>query len=134
MPGLQVEFDETTGLPSRIATTEPAAELAPPEPTPEDAVRKFIDTRGDLWALDGGDVGTVQVVSVSRRGLRTVRLVQQVDGVEVFGSEVTVAVTSDNAVASVAGQLFPGAAEAAPRARGRWTPPPRRRSRVPPQT
>ena len=34
VPGLQVEFDETTGLPSRIATTEPAAELAPPEPTP----------------------------------------------------------------------------------------------------
>jgi len=118
VPGLQVELDDTTGLPSRIATTEPAAELAPAEPTPEDAIRKLIGTRGALWALDEEDADTVQVVSVSRRGLRTVRLVQQVDGVEVFGSGVTVAVTPDNAVTSVAGQLFPGAASAAPRAKG----------------
>ena len=52
------------------------------------------------------------VTSVSGTRLRTAHLVQRVDGVEVFNSDVTAAISADNEVLTVAGQFFPGAAEA----------------------
>ena len=49
---------------------------------------------------------------MSRRGLQTVDLIQRVDGAEVFNSDITAAIGADNQLISVAGQLFPGTAEA----------------------
>jgi extracellular elastinolytic metalloproteinase len=108
--------------------------------TAEGAVTEFIRNRGDLWNLTDDDVSTIEVVSVSRpatepaaaarpkRGsakstsrakpestfdlgnLRTVNLIQRVEGKEVFNSDVTAAVNADNEVISVSGQFFPGTA------------------------
>ena len=58
------------------------------------------------------------------------QLVQRVDGVEVFNSDVTAAVSPANEVISVAGQFFPGAASAQESRRGQRDQSPRRRSRV----
>ena len=111
VPDLAVDLDEATQLPVRIASRQPQARLSEgQEGSPEQAVRNFLQNRHDLWNLAPEDVATVEVLSVSRQVLPTVRLIQRVEGVEVFNSEVRAAVTPDNRVISVAGQFFPGAA------------------------
>jgi len=112
-----VDYDEATRLPNFVASRDPAARLSTaPADSPEDAVTQFIQDRGDLWNLTPEDAATADVVSVSRRGLSTVNLIQRVEGKEVFNSDVTAAVSPDNEVISVSGQFFPGAAEASQRA------------------
>lgn len=108
VPGLVVDEDETTQLPHRIVSRRPGTSLSEPSPNEEVAVDRFLHNRGDLWNLTGADVDAVEVRSVSRTGLKTVRLVQRVDGVEVFDSEVAVALNPANEVLSVVGQFFPG--------------------------
>ncbi|MGK5110692.1 MULTISPECIES: M36 family metallopeptidase [unclassified Geodermatophilus] len=111
--GVQVDLDEATGLPNRIAGLTPAA--APADRaggSPEEAVGRFMSEHGGLWRLSPQDAAGVAVESVSGSRLRTAHLVQRADGVEVFNSEVTAAISPDNEVVSVAGQFFPGAADA----------------------
>lgn len=142
--GLDVTYDQTTQLPNQIITRQPAARLAASAAgTPESAALGFIQSQSDLWNLSAQDAGTIQVVSVSQpRGtsgaasaalgatatpssqstfnlgnLKTVNLVQRIEGKEVFNSDVTVAVNGDNEVLSVAGQFFPGASQPATAAR-----------------
>jgi extracellular elastinolytic metalloproteinase len=120
VPDLAVEYDEATQNPVQVTTRQVAARLsARTAESPEIAARQFIQDRADLWRLDNQDVGTVDVVSVSRQGLPTVRMIQRVDGVEVFQSNMTAAVGADNNVVSVAGQLFHGAASAPARSAAR---------------
>ena len=115
--------------------------------TPESAVLDFIRNRSDVWNLTAADTGTIEVVSVSQprsqapaeaapapRGarprarrasesafnlsnLKTVNLVQRVDGKEVFNSDVTAAVNANNEVLTVSGQFFPGASQSGERSR-----------------
>lgn len=118
VPDLIIEEDETTGLPNRVTSRQPSARLsAPALEDPGDAVRQFIQDRRDVWNLTPEDAAAVEVQSVSRTGLRTARVTQSVDGVEVFNSDVTVALDADNGVISLSGQLFPGLDGAARRAR-----------------
>jgi extracellular elastinolytic metalloproteinase len=119
VPDLRVEVDDITGQPVRLASARAATPLAPPAEAPEAAARAFVESHRDLWNLRPDDLETVEVRSVSRTGLRTVRLVQRVAGAEVFNSDVTVTVDADDAGLSVAGQLFPRAATAGLRARAR---------------
>jgi extracellular elastinolytic metalloproteinase len=114
---LQVEYDEATQMPVRVTSRSSARSLAPTTgATPEDAAREFIDAHRDLWHLSDPDLQTVQIRSVSRKGLPTVRLMQQVKGTDVFNSDMTVALNGANQVVSVTGQLFAGADQ--PVARG----------------
>jgi len=107
---LQIEYDEATRLPVRVTARSSARGLARSRSAvPEEAARQFISDHGDLWNLTDPDIETVQVRSVSSRGIPTVRLVQQVDGTDVFHSEMTVALNGANEVVSVTGQLFAGA-------------------------
>jgi extracellular elastinolytic metalloproteinase len=111
--GLQVDYDEATGLPNRVTGLSPSARLSPSaEGSAEDAVERFIAGRADLWGLSPQDAAGIEIASVSGSRLRTAHLVQRVDGVEVFNSDVTAAITPANEVISVAGQFFPGAATA----------------------
>jgi extracellular elastinolytic metalloproteinase len=119
---LVVDYDEATRLPNFVASGEPAARLSTaPADSPEDAVTQLIQDRGDLWNLTPEDASTVDIISVSRKGLNTVNVIQRVEGKEVFNSDVTVAVSRQNEVISVSGQLFPGAAAASQRARAATT-------------
>ena len=114
---LQVEYDEATQMPVRVTSRSSARSLArTTSAEPEDAAREFIDAHRDLWNLSTPDLATVKVKSVSRKGIPTVRLVQQVNGTDVFNSDMTVALNGYNQVVSVTGQLFAGANE--PAARG----------------
>jgi extracellular elastinolytic metalloproteinase len=122
VPGLTVEYDEATQNPVQVTAVGQAAQGAAqgvvpaarlsmrPAASPETAARQFVQDRADLWHLDNQDVGTVNVESVSTQGLPTVRMLQRVDGVEVFQSDMTAAVGADHNVVSVTGQLFHGAA------------------------
>jgi hypothetical protein len=58
--------------------------------------------------MTADDAANVDVVAVSQQVMPTVRLIQRVEGKEVFGSDVTVAVSPDNRVMTVAGMFFPG--------------------------
>ncbi|MGH8066777.1 MAG: M36 family metallopeptidase [Candidatus Entotheonellia bacterium] len=121
VPDLIVSYDEATQLPNRVARRGPTARLsAPIAGSPEQAVTQFIRDRGDLWNLTQEDVATVEVLSVSRRGLHTVRLIQRIEGKEVFNSDVTVAISPSNEVISLSGQFFAGTGTA--RALARATP------------
>ncbi|MEU5877663.1 M36 family metallopeptidase [Spirillospora sp. NPDC047279] len=111
LPRLLTDYDGATGGPVQVWNLDPEP-LGPPAPTPEAAVTGFVADRTDLWGLSRDDLGTLEVTGVSRTGLRSVHLVQRVGPAEVWGSEVTVAIDSDNAVTAVAGQMFPGAAGA----------------------
>jgi len=142
---LDVHYDQATQLPNLIVTKRPTARLsARAAGTPEGVVTEFIHSRGDLWKLSAADANTIEVVSVSRPksepeeasaskrsgkgtrarsesfnvgNLRTVNMIQRIEGKEVFNSEVTAAVTSDNEVLSIAGQFFPGAGASEARSR-----------------
>jgi extracellular elastinolytic metalloproteinase len=110
---LQVDYDEATGLPNRVSSASPTARLSAGRTgSAEDAVGQFVARHGDLWRLSPQDVEGVEIASVSGARLRTAHLLQRVDGVEVFNSDVTAAITPANEVISVAGQFFPGAAAA----------------------
>ncbi len=122
--------DATLTAPRRAAVRRGAARGAR---TPEGAAIEFIRRCGDLWQLSPGDAETIEVVSVSapqepptpagaragRRAraaaafdisrLKTVNLIQRVEGVEVFNSDTTAAVNADNDVVAVAGHFFSGA-------------------------
>jgi hypothetical protein len=125
LPDLEVVYDEATALPKRVSVGQPepgrrsARTLTESAATPEASVRRFVQERGDLWNLSDEDAGTVEVVSVSSRGLPTVQLVQRIDGKDVFNSEVKAAVTADNRVIGLAGQFFPGTGAPARRAESR---------------
>ncbi len=147
--GIDVQYDEATQMPNLVLTKEPAARLSTRSvESPESAVTQFIKDRSDLWNLSPEDAETIEVVSLSQpkaeaptvtRGrrvktmarpaepsfdignLRTVNMVQRVEGKEVFNSDVTAAVNADNEVLSVAGQFFPGASRAATTSRTRLT-------------
>ncbi|MFI7743553.1 M36 family metallopeptidase [Kocuria rhizosphaericola] len=110
---LEADYDQVTQLPHRITRRATAGGLSgEASASPEETVQRFVTEHGDLWRLSEADAQGVDVVSVSGRGLRTVQLVQRVEGVEVFNSEATAAIGPDGAVVSVAGQFFPGAVEA----------------------
>ncbi|MBR1033211.1 M36 family metallopeptidase [Bradyrhizobium liaoningense] len=102
-----VDYDDSTQNPIRVGTRSTGGRLTiAPAESPQEAVRQFIGERADLWQLSDQDLGTVEVVSVSSKGIPMVRVIQKVDGVEVFQSDMTAAVAPDNKVVSVAGQLF----------------------------
>lgn len=145
--GVDVQYDDATQLPNLVLTSQPATRLSRRSVgSPEGAVTEFIKDRSDLWNLSPEDAETIEVVSLSqprvearaespvRRGkararstkstldlgnLKTVNMIQRVEGKEVFNSDVTAAVNADNQVLSVAGQFFPGAGRAATRSRAR---------------
>jgi extracellular elastinolytic metalloproteinase len=112
-PDAAVYLDEATQNPVQItAGRRPGRLSMRAASSPESAAREFVRDRADLWQLSDQDLGTVDVVSVSTRGLPTVRMVQKVGGVEVFQSDMTAALGADNRVVSATGQLFHGAATA----------------------
>ncbi|MEQ1762150.1 MAG: M36 family metallopeptidase, partial [Pyrinomonadaceae bacterium] len=146
--GVDVQYDEATQVPCLVVPKRPTARLAARMPgTPESAVTEFVLSRAELWGLQDEDTATIEVVSVSepkgepstsagpggresrpssRTGsafnvgnLRTVNMLQRVEGREVFNSEVTGAVNLKNEVVSVAGQFFLGAGAANTRSRAK---------------
>ena len=117
---LTLSYDDATGLPNRVVVAAPAGRTrrgCGAAASPEEAARQFLAERGDLWRLSAADAAGIEVTGVSGTGLRTVQLLQRVNGTEVFNSDVTAAVGPANQLVAVAGQFFPGAADA-PAARG----------------
>ena len=120
VPDVAVDYDDATQNPVRVSAPGTASRLsAQPAASPEEAARTFVKDRADLWQLNNQDVDTVEVMSVSSQGLPTVRMIQKVDGVEVFQSDMTAAVAADNKVLSVTGQLFHSAGTGPMRAAAR---------------
>ena len=145
---VDVHYDSATQLPNLVVTKLATSRLSRRAPgTAEAAVTEFIRSRGDLWNLSDDDVTTIEVVSVSKPGgeaaaggrpararagakaqpessfnmgnLKTVNLIQRVEGTEVFNSDVTAAVSANNEVIAVSGQFFPGTANSDTRSRAR---------------
>ncbi|HLA63863.1 MAG TPA: extracellular metalloproteinase, partial [Rhodothermales bacterium] len=78
-------------------------------PAALDAARRHVAARAQVLGATAADVADMAVTASHadpRAGLTYVYLRQRIDGVEVAGSEVTVAVRSDGAVAHAAGTLI----------------------------
>jgi hypothetical protein len=145
---VDVHYDAATQLPNLVVTKRATSRLSRRAPgTAEGAVTEFIRSRGDLWNLSDDDVNSIEVVSVSKPkgeaeasarpartragakaqpkssfntgNLRTVNLIQRVEGKEVFNSDVTAAVNANNEVIAVSGQFFPGTGNSDTRSRAR---------------
>jgi extracellular elastinolytic metalloproteinase len=117
MPDVEVSYDDATGLPKLVSSGDPEKRMSEAADTEEEAAMGFVRDRADLWELADEDLECVEVRSVSRRGLKAVRMVQRMEGKEVFDSEVTVSMGKDNAVTNVSGQLFNGSGDGRRRAR-----------------
>ena len=142
--GLHVHYDDTTRVPNLVVSREPSARLSRrAAKTPEAAVMDFMKRQSGIWNLTAEDTGTIQVVSSSTgpepqppsamraaaapapaddfnvANLRTVNLIQKIEGREVFNSDVTAAVSANNEVMAVAGQFFAGASDTATRSSAR---------------
>jgi hypothetical protein len=115
VPDLAVHLDEATQMPVSIQARTSGKRMSERAASPEAAVQQFVRSRADLWNLSDADTNTLEIDSVSRQGLPTVRLIQKMDGVEVFQGELKAAVDSDNNVLSVTGQAFTGAGSPASR-------------------
>lgn len=111
---LTLSYDDATGLPNRVVIAAPTGRTArAAAATAEQAAEQFVAERGELWRLSAADAAGIEVTGVSGSGLRTVQLLQRVNGTEVFNSDVTAAVGPANQLVAVAGQFFPGAAATA---------------------
>ena len=120
MPDVQVDYDDATQLPNRVSSHTPTAPLSrTAAASPDAAAREFIEERRDLWEMTADDAANVDVVAVSQQVMPTVRLIQGVEGKEVFGSDITVTVSPDNRVMTVAGMLFSGTGAGDARSRAR---------------
>lgn len=115
---------------------------------PATAVNAFLQERRDLWNMSAADTATIEVVSVSQpqdqpepeggttrsgrsRGasaedspfslnnVKTVNLMQRVEGREVFNSDVSATLNQNNEVVTVSGQFFPGAGASGTRGQAR---------------
>ncbi len=73
----------------------------------EDGIRLIKELKG-LWDLTDTDIENIKVKSVSRKGLNVTRLIQRINGVDVFGSETSIAFNKDRQVVSLSGQFFCG--------------------------
>jgi extracellular elastinolytic metalloproteinase len=123
VPDVQVDYDDATHLPNRVSCRTPTAPLSrTAAASPDTAARAFIEARRDLWEMTADDAANVDVVAVSQQVMPTVRMIQHVEGKEVFGSDVTVTVSPDNRVMTVAGMLFPGTGARDTRSRARTAP------------
>src|SRR5687767_13077411 len=76
VPDVVIEMDQTTQLPNRIVSRQPQTRLSGRASNAEEAAQQFLQDRRDVWNLLPEDAATVEVRSVSRAGLKTVRLVQ----------------------------------------------------------
>src|SRR5690349_1520763 len=102
---LAVDVDAATQMPVSIRSRSTGARLSAAAESPEAAIKDFVKSRPDLWNLADADTDTLEVHSVSRQGLPTVRLVQRIDGVEVFQGELKGALDAQNQLVSVTGQV-----------------------------
>ncbi len=73
----------------------------------EDGIRLIKELKG-LWDLSDTDMENIKVKSVSSKGLNVTRLIQRINGVDVFGSETSIAFNKDRRVVSLSGQFFCG--------------------------
>lgn len=117
VPGLDVCYDHATGMPKLVSSRVPAERMTPPADTEDASAMAFVREHADLWNLTDSDLDTVEVRAISRKGLKVVRLVQRMEGKEVFDSEVTVSLDRENAVTNVSGQLFNGGGQGRHQAR-----------------
>lgn len=114
---LAVEIDEATQMPVSVRRRAAGSALSAKAATPQQAAEQFVQARRDLWNLSAADASTLAVHSVSSVGLPTVRMVQEIEGVEVFQGEIKAAMDKENKILSVIGQAFAGAGNLPPRTR-----------------
>jgi len=107
---VRLRWDGMSGAPKWIAAA-PDSCLAPPATgRPEAIARGFLRGHSRLFGLAAPAIERLETVSVvpAGDGGSYVHLIQQIGGIEVFGSHVNVSVRADGAVRSVSSRLFGG--------------------------
>jgi uncharacterized protein (TIGR03437 family) len=113
-PSVRIRWSSLTGAPSRIYGHAEALS----EPSSADAgsvARGFLKANDDLFRLSGAEVDGLKEGRRYRtvhNGVTHLTLQQQIGGIEVFQSAMTIHLNREGAVIAAGGELLPGAAQA----------------------
>ncbi len=106
---IKVHLDPATLHPNLISVQKTGVKLdLPAIDSPEEDSILVIKKLKDLWELTETDIENSAVKSVSRKGLNVTRLIQRINGIDVFCSEISIAFNKERQVVSIAGQFFSG--------------------------
>ena len=126
VPSLQVSRDDISRLPVMVLSYRPGTFLATPaskaSTTPEAEARAFFRANKALWAMTEGDLATLRAryVTSPEGGATIVKFDQYIGGIQLFDTEIAVALTKENEIAGVSGRMY-GNVEAANGAASRFT-------------
>jgi uncharacterized repeat protein (TIGR01451 family) len=113
-PAARVQLSAATAAPEVVSSGRGA--ISPPSPGRAgiDVVRTFLRANSDLYGLSSAQIGDLHALgeSVSRNGLRMVRVEQRIGGLPVFQSETRFILDRDGRVWRSLGILLPQAAAA----------------------
>jgi uncharacterized repeat protein (TIGR01451 family) len=115
-PGATVQLSAATAAPEVVASPRGALSAPVAGRASIDIVRGFLHANSDLYGLEAGEVDALRPLgeSVSRNGLRMLRLEQRVNGLLVFQSETRFILDRDGRVWRSLGILVPKAAATPP--------------------
>lgn len=126
VPELHVSRDEVSLLPVMVLSYRPGTFLTVPTTktatTPEAEARAFFRANKALWGMTDSDLSTLRAryVTAPEGGATIVKFDQYIDGVQLFDTEMAVALTTTNAVAAASGRMY-GHVEAASGSASRFT-------------
>ena len=110
--GLVVDRDDLTKFPVMVLSTEPGGVLAKATKRsldPEQAARAFLSTNRDLYGVNDRDMSSLRVryVTSPEGGATIVKFDQVIDGIPVFGDDLSVVMTKANDIVATSGRFYP---------------------------
>jgi uncharacterized repeat protein (TIGR01451 family) len=111
-PGATARFSTATAAPEIVSAGRSPLSAAAPGRPGIDVVRDFLHANRVLYGLTDGEIDALHFIgeSVSKSGLRMVRIDQRLNGLPIFQSETRFILDRDGRVWRSLGQLMPGAA------------------------
>ena len=119
VPGLAVSRDDVSLLPVSVISSDPtrplAARSAKAGESPEAVARAFFSENRAFYGMSTADLASLRVRYVSdvERGATIVKFDQYVDGIQLFETEMAVAMTKAGEVVATAGRMYPRAGDGA---------------------
>ncbi len=112
VPDLHVSRDDVSRAPVMLLSYRPGTFLAVPAnktaSTPESEARAFFRANKALWGMSDADLETLQVryVTAPEGGATIVKFDQYINGIQLFDTEIAVAMTTNKEIAGVSGRMY----------------------------
>lgn len=112
IPSLQVSRDDISQFPVMVLSYSPGTFLSTPASktatSPEAEARAFFRANKALWAMTDNDLSTLRAryVTSPEGGATIVKFDQYINGIQLFDTEIAVALTSEHQVSGVSGRMY----------------------------